>query len=80
VNTKILLDTWESRYGLFIGCSQFHSMSGFVISWHTTLEIHKNYNFNQKIIIPRGFDTPQKCAPEKKVPLFELAPRSNSDC
>jgi len=46
-------------YGGFylMGCLWLHSMGSFVISRQTTSEIHRNYNFHQKIIIPLVFDS-----------------------
>jgi len=44
-------------------------MDGFVISGQTTSEIHRDYNFNQKIIIPLGF-----YSWNKRIPLKNMYP------
>jgi len=68
-------------YGLPIEHLWLHSMSNFVISRQNTLKIHRNHNFNWKIIIPIGFDLWNKHSPliNNYVPHLKLAPRY-SDC
>jgi len=46
------IDTWKGGYGVFM-TSLYGS---FVVSGKATSKIHRNYNFNWKIIIPHGFD------------------------
>jgi len=52
----VLIDTQKDSYMLSIRHLWLHCIGGFVILGQLTLEIHRNYNFNQKIIIRLEFD------------------------
>jgi len=48
-------------------------MSSCVILGHSTSQIHKNYNFDWRIIVPLGFDSRNKCTPLKnRCPSWSL--------
>jgi len=55
VGTLMLIDTWDSVYGVFMEVYD-STLGRFVISGLNTSKIHKNYNFYWKMIIPPRFD------------------------